>query len=56
MDMVEELLESAIAELEEYGHPELVAELRGVLAKVEALEGPAEAIEEEADEIPADEE
>jgi hypothetical protein len=38
MDMVEEMLESACAELEACGHPELAAEIKVILAKVEAIE------------------
>ena len=46
MDMIEELLESVCAELEACGHPELVAEVRAILTKVEAIEEP-EGVEEE---------
>lgn len=52
MESVEELLEIVCSELESYGHPELIPEVRALLAKIEAME-PVEADEEfEADEEP----
>jgi hypothetical protein len=58
MEIIAELLESACAELEACGHPELAAELRPIIAKVEAMEETTEAIEDEEaeEETPADEE
>ena len=51
MDLIEELLESVCAELEACGHPELVAEVKALLAKIETLEDMREPVEEE-DEVP----
>lgn len=50
MDMIEEMLEMVCAELEACGHPEIVPEVRAILAKVEAIEDVGEPPEEEAEE------